>query len=243
MPSVETRLCLVDVHFSYPDQHVLKGLSFKVEAGEIVGFLGVNGCGKTTTFRLATGLFRPNAGELRLAGVDPHRSKAWCTQVGVVFSGAGHYQRLSVRRNLTFFANLYGVSIDLDAHMAAYGLEVMAGRAVSKLSTGYRQRLSLARATLHQPNLLLLDEPSDGLDPQATDDLHAFLRAFVASGGSVLFTTHRIEEVEALCDRVVLLAKGVAAFDGPPSELGDQEGSLRASLLALGRRERGICAS
>lgn len=237
LPGLEFRA----VAFSYGSQQVLKGLNLSVKPGEVVGFLGVNGAGKTTTFLLATGFLKPASGEIRVAGVDPRASRAWCREVGVVNSGAGHYNRLSVRRNLAFFASLYGVRVDLDAHLEAYGLSGYASKPAGQLSHGYRQRLSLARATVHRPRLLLLDEPSDGLDPAASAELHDSIRRFVADGGGVLMTSHRVEEVESLCQRVVLLSEGVAVLEGSPSALGEDApggGGLRARLLALGARAR-----
>lgn len=235
MPS--TGLEFRAVAFAYGSHQVLKGLDLVVNPGEVVGFLGVNGAGKTTTFLLATGFLQPDRGEVRIAGHDPRRSRDWCRGVGVVNSGSGHYNRLSVRRNLAFFASLYGVRADLDAHLEAYGLTAYANKPAGQLSHGYRQRLSLARATVHRPRLLLLDEPSDGLDPAASADLHESVRRFAGEGGGVLMTSHRVEEVEALCHRVVLLSEGVAVLEGSPQDLGaGHPGGLRGRLLALGAR-------
>lgn len=223
------------VTFSYGRLAVLQGLDLAVNPGEVVGFLGVNGAGKTTTFLLATGFLSPRSGTVRTAGCDPRGSRQWCARVGAVYSGSGHYNRLSVRRNLAFFAGLYGVKADLDSHLAAYGLSGYANTPVGRLSHGYRQRLSLARATVHGPRLLLLDEPSDGLDPAATDQLYRSIRTFAQQGGAVLLTSHRVEEVEQLCHRVVLLSEGVACLSGTPEELGGgQPGGLRGKLLSLG---------
>lgn len=228
------RLEFSEVHFSYGQKPILKGLSFSVGPGELVGFLGVNGSGKTTTFLLATGFLQASSGQITIAGCAPRQSKKWCLKVGVLHAGAGHYQRLSVRRNLSFFASLYGLRPDLDAHLEANGLKEVADKQAGKLSTGYKQRLSLARATIHSPELLLLDEPSDGLDPAATDRLHKYLREFTQKGGSVLLTTHRIEEVEALCHRVIMLSDGVASYDGGIPSLAEGDSlSLRERLLKL----------
>lgn len=223
------------VAFAYGGHRVLRDLSLSIYPEEIVGFLGVNGSGKTTTFLLATGFLEPDSGEISVLGYSPRRSRAWCSQVGVVNSGAGHYGRLTVRRNLAFFAELYGVRPDLEAHMAEYGLTAYADRPASELSQGYRQRLALARATLHRPRLLLLDEPSDGLDPAASHELHQNLRRFVAKGGAVLLTSHRIEEVESLCHRISLLCDGAVVTEGSGEQLGGQgAGGVRAKLLELG---------
>lgn len=205
----------------------------------MVGFLGVNGSGKTTTFLLATGFLTPTQGEILIAGVHPKVDKSWSSQVGVVHSGAGHYARLSVRRNLAFFAELHGSAIDLDVHLARYGLTAFANRPAGQLSKGYQQRLNLARATLHSPKLLLLDEPSDGLDPGATEDLYEDIKRFAAEGGGVLMTSHRVEEVETLCETVVLLDEGLAALTGTVEEVaGPGARGLRGKLLALAENRK-----
>ena len=222
------------VAFSYPKTPVLRGLSLRVAAGEIVGFLGINGSGKTTTFLLATGVLSPESGSIRLLGHEPRSSRGWCSRVGVVHSGVGHYNRLTVRRNLEFFAGLQGVKPNLENHLTTYGLADVASKTAGQLSQGYRQRLALARATVHSPDLLLLDEPSDGLDPSASDDLHQSVRDFAAKGGGVLLTSHRVEEVESLCHRVVLLSDGAALMEGTPEALAQGvEGGLRQTLRSL----------
>lgn len=228
-------LTLTDVGFSYDGQTpVLNSLSLHVQESEIVGFLGVNGSGKTTTFLLCTGFLTPSQGEVTVLGEVPQQSSQWKHQVGVVSSRAGHYGRLSVRRNLRFFAELYGVEVDLEAHMKTHHLTAYANKPAGQLSQGYRQRLTLARATLHKPRLLLLDEPADGLDPSATEQLYDQLREFREAGGGVLLTSHRVEEVERLCDRVLLLEAGQVSLSGAPRELAQEgEGSLRERLLRL----------
>lgn len=203
-----------------------------VGPGEIVGFLGINGSGKTTTFLICTGFLPPQKGTASILGQVAHQEQGWKSQVGVVSSRAGHYGRLSVRRNLTFFAELYGKKIDVDRHLEAHGLLPYASKPAGQLSQGYRQRLTLARATLHQPRLLLLDEPADGLDPSATEQLYDHLREFRERGGAVLLTSHRVEEVERLCDRVLMLEEGRVALEGTPADLAEQgEGNLRERLL------------
>ena len=220
------------VEFSYPDHSVLKSLSFQADPGEILGFLGVNGAGKTTTFKLATGLLRPSSGEIRTASVDPAAGKEWCPKVGVMLSGGGLYPRLTVRRNIAFFAELHGSKPDLSQHLEQHGLAAYADKPAAQLSQGYRRRLALARATVHQPQLLLLDEPADALDPGATEELHDFLRSFRDGGGGVVLSSHRLEEVERLCDRIVLLDKGEIVSQGTPKELSGA-GGLRTRILEM----------
>jgi ABC-type multidrug transport system ATPase subunit len=211
-----------------------------VKRSEIVGFLGVNGAGKTTSFLLATGLLKPSSGNLQIAGCDPFVSKDWTYSVGVLMGGGGLYPRLTVRRNLAFFSKLYGKSIDIDQHLAVHGLSAYANKPASHLSHGFRRRLALARATLHGPRLLLLDEPADGLDPGATQALHRYLKEYREGGGGVVFTSHRLEEVEQLCDRVVVLSHGRIAVEGTPLELSEsvEGGGLREVILRLQAESR-----
>jgi len=223
------------VCFSYSKAPVLKGLSLSVSGSEIVGLLGVNGAGKTTSFRLATGLLAPRSGEVSVVGHNPSQSKERTYSVGVLMAGGGLYPRLTVRRNLEFFARLYGLRIDMDEHLARHGLSRFADKPASQLSHGFKRRLALARATLHSPRLLLLDEPADGLDPAATEALHAHLRGFREEGGAVLLASHRLEEIEQLCDRVVLLSDGCIVMEGAPKDLTRSlnGGGLRALILKL----------
>lgn len=224
-------LDLDQIDFSYDEKNrVLNDLTFSVKAGEITGYLGINGSGKTTTFLLCTGFLKPDKGRITILGESPERSSTWKGQVGVVSSRPGHYGRLSVRRNLSFFAELYGIKVDLDAHLQRHGLTDYADRPAGQLSQGFRQRLTLARATIHQPKLLLLDEPADGLDPGATEELYQHLKTFRKDGGGVLLTSHRVEEVERLCDRVVLLESGTVRSQGTPKELAG-DGTLRERLM------------
>lgn len=228
-------LSFSQVSFSYPKTPVLTGLSFSVDEGEIVGFLGVNGAGKTTSFLLASGLLRPDSGTVLTRGFNPSSTKEWSYSTGVMMAGADLYPRLTVRRNLAFFAELYGKTVDIDAHLEAHGLREHAGKRAGQLSQGFRRRLALARATIHGPDFLMLDEPADGLDPGGTEALHSYLREFRDSGGGVVFTSHRLEEVERLCDRILVLSGGVIAIQGSTEELNEQSGGegLRGLILKL----------
>lgn len=238
--SQETLLSFDSVSFSYDDTQVLTSLSLQVDCGEIAGFLGVNGAGKTTTFLLATGLLTPASGTIAILACEPVKQKDWTYGVGALMSGAGLYPRLTVRRNLAFFAELYSLKVDLDKHLARHGLSDYANKPAGVLSQGYRRRLALARVTLHSPRLLLLDEPADGLDPRATEHLHQFLRDFRDEGGGVLLTSHRLEEVERLCDRVLLLSEGKIAHESTPQALAEEKGGqgLRNLVLKLQAEQR-----
>ena len=231
----EALLSFRQVSFSYPQTPVLSDLTFSVTKGEIVGFLGVNGAGKTTSFLLATGLLKPQGGAIEVVGCDPAVSKSWTHSVGVMMAGAGLYPRLTVARNLSFFAELYGLKIDVEEHLRKHAMADQVGKKAQQLSHGYRRRLALARATLHSPRLLLLDEPADGLDPGGTEALHEYLKNYRDQGGAVILTSHRLEEVERLCDRILVLSEGKIAIQGPPEELSqkvDGQG-LRALILKI----------
>lgn len=227
-------LDFASVSFSYSKIPVLSEVDLTVRSGEVVGFLGANGSGKTTSFLLATGLLQAHSGEIRVVGFEPRKSKQWCYRVGVLTARAGLYPRLTVKRNLAFFAELYSSRIDLEAHIVQHGLQEFTNKPAGQLSQGYLRRLSLARATIHQPELLLLDEPADGLDPRATEELHQYLKKFSENGGGVLLTSHRLDEVERICDRVSLLDKGEIRLSGTPEELlsSGHKQSLRELLLS-----------
>lgn len=227
------------VEFAYPKTEVLKGLSLTVGPGEVVGFLGVNGAGKTTTFLLATGIYKPSAGHILLFGQAPSSGKAWTKKTGVLFSGGGLYPRLSVRRHLKFFAELRGLSGDLDQHLLDHGLKEFADKPAGQLSHGYKRKLALACATVHSPDLLLLDEPSDGLDPGSTEDLYELLKVHREAGKSVLLTSHRLEEVERICDRVALLSGGLVVKEGTPQALREEEEGKNLREIVLALRARG----
>lgn len=233
-------LSFESVEFDYPGTPVLSGLSLSVGPGEVVGFLGVNGAGKTTTFFLAAGIHRPKAGRVELFGEEPAGGKKWAERTGVLFSGGGLYPRLTVRRHLHFFAALRGLNLDVEERLKQHGLSAVANKKSSQLSHGFKRKLALACATIHDPELLLLDEPSDGLDPGATEDLQEFLKDRRESGCGVLLTSHRLEEVERVCDRIVLLSQGRAIKEGAPGDLqgeGEDRRSLREIVLDLHQRE------
>lgn len=221
------------VSYAYSSDPVLKDLSFAIHPGEIVAYLGINGAGKTTTFLLSTGLLLPAQGVVRILGQSPSANKKWTHQVGCLMSGDGLYPRLTVQRNLAFFGELYGIKPDLEEHLRKHGLAKYAKRPAGQLSQGYRRRLAMARATLHNPRLLLLDEPADGLDPGATEELHSQLRQFREQGGSVMLTSHRVEEVERLCDRILLLEGGTIVYEGSPADIldGSDKTNLRDLIL------------
>lgn len=197
-------------------------LSLRVERGEIFGFLGPNGAGKTTTLRMLSTLLRPTAGEAWVAGFDVTREPMEVRRrLGVMTERPALYERLTVDANLRLWAEAHEVP-DADGAirtaLEAVDLGDRRHHSVSSLSKGLRQRASLARAILHRPAVLLLDEPSSGLDPAAAVQVEAMIRELVRDGTTVFLNTHRLAEAQRLCDRVAILKTGLVAL-GTPAEL------------------------
>jgi len=226
-PAVEAR----GVRFSYPAKRrggplrpALAGVDFAAEPGEIFGFLGPNGGGKTTLFRLLATLARPDSGSLQVFGADlATRAREIRRRLGVVFQSPSLDLQLTVRENLVCQGHLHGLGgRDLAGRIAAglerFGLAERAGQRTAELSGGLRRRVEIAKALLHDPRLLLLDEPGTGLDPGARRDLWETLEALRAGGVTVLLTTHFMEEGDR-CDRLVLLSRGTIVAEGAPAEL------------------------
>lgn len=195
---------------AYGSRIAVNDLTFSVPEGQIFGFLGPNGAGKSTTVRLLLGLLRPDRGEARVAGYDCWlQSKEVHRLSGVAFEISNLYERLTARENLAFFARLAGRSQkDVDWALEAVGLADRASRLAQELSRGMRQRLILARAMLHRPRLLFLDEPTAGLDPNAAREVRALIKAFQQEGCTIFLTTHDMAEAESLCQRVGIVSEG-----------------------------------
>jgi ABC-2 type transport system ATP-binding protein/sodium transport system ATP-binding protein len=200
-------------------------LSFRVDAGEVYGLLGPNGAGKTTTLRMLLGLLRPTSGQATVAGYrsteQPDEVKR---RVGLVSASAGLYPHLSVREMLLFFADLYGCDhnqtrAELKDLAHLLGLDELLDRRCATLSTGQKQRVNLARALIHRPPVLLLDEPTLGLDILGSQVVAEFITHLRQEGKAVILTTHRLDEAERLCDRFGLLHRGRLVSEGTLAEL------------------------
>jgi ABC-2 type transport system ATP-binding protein len=203
------------------------GLSFTVNRGEIFGCLGHNGAGKTTTVRLLNGLLHPDGGSACVLGRDPVTDGAELRRrTGVLTETPSLEERLSARENLRYFGALYGVApVEVrqraDALLSLFGLADRADQRVGGYSKGMKQRLALARALLHRPDLLFLDEPAAGLDPIATRQLHELIVELSRSQGTTVFLcTHNLAEAQKLCSRVAVLQQGRLLALGTPAELG-----------------------
>lgn len=214
------------------------GLSLHVGCGEIVGLLGPNGSGKSTTLLAAAGILEPCGGRVTVCGLGRDRDPdGYARRVGLVPQEPALYDELSAEANLHFFGRLYGIAGNrLRARVAAAlsqaRLNHRAGDRVSTLSGGMRQRLNLAVALLHNPPVLLLDEPTAALDPASRDSLFATLHDLREAGHAILLTTHHLDEAEHGCDRIALLERGRLAACGKPHELIRSRPADRAILYA-----------
>jgi ABC-2 type transport system ATP-binding protein len=202
----------------YNGLRAVDGITFTVETGEIFGFLGPNGAGKTTTIKVLTGQLRPTSGTAQVAGCDVVEERQQLKpKIGVVFEYQNLYERLSARDNLVFAARLYGVpKARVDQVLAQVGLTDRARDRIKEYSNGMKQRLLIARALLHEPDVFFLDEPTRGLDPNVARELRAIVAELARQGVTVFLTTHYMEEADQLCDRVAIIDQGrIVALDTP----------------------------
>jgi ABC-2 type transport system ATP-binding protein len=210
----------------FGDRVAFQDVSFEVGQGEVFGFLGPNGAGKTTTVRTLGTLIAPTSGSATVAGVPltPENGVEIRRRIAIMPESPGLYRRLSVSENLECFAGLYETPVPherIDLALRAVNLAGRAGDPCGALSKGLRQRVALARALLSDPEVLFLDEPTAGLDPVATRDVHQLIAALSRSGVTIFLTTHRLEEAERLCDRVAILNTTLRTI-GRPAQLREQ---------------------
>jgi ABC-2 type transport system ATP-binding protein len=199
-------------------------VSFDIGAGEIVGLLGPNGAGKTTTMKIMTGYLQPDEGDVRIAGLDVMTDTRQAQAgIGYLPENAPLYRELSVQSYLKMMAELRAIPAEaqleyISQAVIATGLVEALARPIGELSKGMRQRVGLAQAILHRPKILILDEPTIGLDPTQIVQIRALIRR-IAAESTVLFSTHILSEVEALCDRVIIIINGQVKADARLSEL------------------------
>jgi ABC-2 type transport system ATP-binding protein len=215
-------------------------LSISVRTGEVYGFLGPNGAGKTTTLRMLLGLIRPTAGSLRLLGKEPGRGRL--ERVGALIEGPAFYPYLSGRDNLRVFADHAGVPRSrIDGVLGTVDLTDRAADRYATYSLGMKQRVGLAAALLKDPELLILDEPTNGLDPAGMADMRATIRKLAADGCTVLLSSHLLAEVEQICDRVGVINRGRLVTESTVAEL-RSGGTLRVVARPAGQAQRQLTA-
>jgi len=239
-----------DLHKAFGDVRAVNGVSFTARDGEITGLLGPNGAGKTTTLRMLYTLMKPDAGQVLVDGVDAYEDAlAVRRRLGVLPDARGLYKRLTAVENIDYFGRLHGMEPGLLARRREAlidGLEMrdIATRRTEGFSQGQRVKTAIARALVHDPRNVLLDEPTNGLDVMATRAMRRFMRQLKAEGRCVLFSSHIMQEVAALCDRILVIAHGRVVADETPAALLAQTGesSLEDAFVKIIGTDEGLAA-
>jgi sodium transport system ATP-binding protein len=219
--------------------HVLRGLSFEAGKGEIFGLLGPNGAGKTTTLRTICTLLTPDSGRIEVLGFDTRTAPSEVRRrVGVVTAEIGVYPRLTARENIAYFARLSEVpgrevSKRVDAVVERLDMASFAGQRAESLSSGQKQKVAIARAIVHDPPVLMFDEPTSNLDVLASKEIRDFMIESRARGKCVIFSTHVLHDAERLCDRVTIIHEGRVVASGSTAEVRGSYDDLEDSFLEL----------
>ena len=217
---VETR----DLHKRFGGIHAVRGVNLRVQRGEVLGFLGPNGAGKTTTMRMITGFLEPTDGSAWVDGVnvalDPLRAKS---RMGYLPEGAPCYPDMRVEEFLAFIGRARGyrgteLKARVERAIMSVNLTLVRRQTFETLSKGYRRRTGIAQSLLHDPPVLILDEPTDGLDPNQKFEVRSLIRQ-LGKDRAIILSTHLLEEVEAVCTRAVIINRGTVVFDGTPAEM------------------------
>ncbi len=210
---------------SYGDVRALRGVTFEIQKGEVFGLLGPNGAGKTTTIEILEGLRQPDSGTVRVCGMDPARESARLKQrIGAQLQATVLSDKIRVEEALVLFQGFYSRSVSVESLLDRFGLKEKRRTFFEHLSGGQKQRLALALGLVNDPELVLLDEPTVGLDASVRRDIYTLIEQFRAEGRTVLLTTHYIEEAERLCDRVAIMDLGRVVALGTPRELVHRSG-------------------
>src|SRR5690242_16431084 len=239
-----------NLHKAFGEVKAVDGVSFTARDGEITGLLGPNGAGKTTTLRMLYTLMKPDAGQVLVDGIDAAVDPVAVRRVlGVLPDARGLYKRLTARENIEYFAQLHGVENTLmhqrrEKLTDALEMRDILDRRTEGFSQGQRVKTAIARALVHDPRNVILDEPTNGLDVMATRGLRTFMRNLKAEGRCVLFSSHIMQEVAMLCDRIALIAAGRVVADESPDALRAQTGeaNLEDAFVKLIGSEEGLAA-
>jgi sodium transport system ATP-binding protein len=218
---------------------VLRGISFAAQPGEIFGLLGPNGAGKTTTLRIISTLLSPDSGTVQVLGFDTKRAPEEVRRrIGVVTADIGVYPRLSARENITYFAQLSDVSDQelrrrVDAVIERLDIGGFANQRAESLSSGQKQKVAIARAIVHDPQVLMFDEPTSNLDVLASKEVREFMVESRDHGRCVIFSTHVMHDAERLCDRITILHEGQVVASGPTAQVRGDKRELEDAFLEL----------
>ena len=243
-----------DLHKSFKTKtgtvNAVSGVSFEAHDGQITGLLGPNGAGKTTTLRMLYTLMRPDQGRIEVDGVDPAADPVAVRRaLGVLPDARGVYKRLTARENIAYFGRLHGIpAARVEERIAALSSALDMGEILERqtegFSQGQRTKTAIARALVHDPRNVILDEPTNGLDVMTTRGLRGFLRNLRDEGRCVIFSSHIMQEVAALCDRIVIIAKGQVVAEGTADQLREQTGesNLEDAFVKVIGSEEGLHA-
>ncbi|HEY0231595.1 MAG TPA: ATP-binding cassette domain-containing protein [Dokdonella sp.] len=239
-----------DLHKTFGSVKAVDGVSFVARDGQITGLLGPNGAGKTTTLRMLYTLMKPERGEVLVDGIDAAVDPLGVRRrLGVLPDARGLYKRLTARENIDYFGRLQGLDAATrkrraDELIDALDMADIAARRTEGFSQGQRVKTAIARALIHDPRNVILDEPTNGLDVMATRAMRTFMRKLKDEGRCVLFSSHIMQEVGALCDRIVVIARGRVVADETPAQLLAQTGeaSLEDAFVKIIGSEEGLAA-
>ena len=229
-----SKVIVRDLQKRYGDVLAADGVSFEIHDGEIFGLLGPNGSGKTTTLECVIGLRQPDAGDIEVCGLDARRRpQAVKEKIGAVLQTIALQDKITPREALTLFASFYRQTNSPADLLTRFSLAEKADAPFDTLSGGQKQRLAVALAFLNDPELIFLDEPTTGLDPQSRRELHGEIARMKRDGHTVLLTTHYLDEAEQLCDRIAIIDRGRIIASGPPRELIARSTSMQSVALTL----------
>ncbi len=237
-PATHTVLEVTNISKHFGDHTAVNNLSFTLQAGEVLAILGPNGAGKTTTVEMCEGFITPDAGSIKVFGLDPHKHQATVrSRIGIMLQGGGAYPGIRVEEMLDLVASYSADPLDKEWLIHTVGLQRYRNTPYRRLSGGQQQRLSLACALINKPELLFLDEPTAGLDAQSRIAVWDLIRALKRDGVAVILTTHLMDEAETLADRVLIIDKGIKVAAGTPQEITtratDRKHSINFSTSAL----------
>ncbi|TXC89287.1 ATP-binding cassette domain-containing protein [Metabacillus litoralis] len=224
----------------------VKDVSFQIKKGEVVGLLGENGAGKTTLLRMISTILEPSSGSIFIDGINIHQEPMKIKgRIGVLFgSETGLYDRLTARENLSYFAKLHGISkhemkTRIDYLAVRFGMKDYLDRRVGGFSKGMRQKVTIARALIHNPEIILLDEPTTGLDITSANMFRELIHQLRKEGKTIIFSSHIMEEVKQLCESIIMIHKGEMIYNGTTEELYLQEESDDLNYIFMSRIVRG----